>query len=146
MSAPDWLTEDAGRRVTLEAQRAGAYLLVRRSRDPIAAARVRERVRDAEAFRVLVGCQGKRDKAAALLADLEAQRMALSEAEALAARLRRRRRRAYAEIQCGTLSGYERHRKSHEVPCDPCRDAYNTWRRERRRAAKRQEQRQEVAA
>lgn len=140
MTVPDWLAEDASRRVNLEAQRAAAWLLVRRSRDPIAVQRIRERVRDAEAFSVLVGCQGEVQEAAVLLADLDAHRMALSEAEALAARLRGRRRRAYPEVRCGTLSGYETHRKRKQPVCDPCRDAYNTWRRGRRRQRREQQE------
>jgi len=33
---------------------------------------------------------------------------------------------------CGTNSGWYRHRKRHEHPCDPCREAYNSERRKER--------------
>jgi hypothetical protein len=136
--APDWLAEDACRRVDLEAQRAAAWLLVRRSRDPIAIQRIRERVKDAEAFSVLVGCYGRRDRVAVLLADLTAQRVRPAEPEP--APVPAKRRRVYAVPQCGTISGYETHRKRKQPVCDPCRVAYNTWRRERRRAQREQQE------
>lgn len=65
-----WLTAEASRRVAAEASRAGAYLRVRGGRDALAPVRVRERVRDLEAFWALVGCKGMQAKAAVLLADL----------------------------------------------------------------------------
>ena len=51
-------------------------------------------------------------------------------------RTRRRARRgitARARVaQCGTVGGYARHRDIREGPCDPCREAWNTYRRQRR--------------
>ncbi|HEY3683436.1 MAG TPA: hypothetical protein VGL93_10375 [Streptosporangiaceae bacterium] len=37
---------------------------------------------------------------------------------------------------CGTTAAYDRHRRHGETPCDACRTAYVTNRRERRQAAR----------
>lgn len=67
----DYALAEATRRVGREQSRAAAYLAVRGGRDQIAPRRVLERVGDAEAFRVLVGCQGSAKAAVRLLAALE---------------------------------------------------------------------------
>ena len=35
---------------------------------------------------------------------------------------------------CGSLSAYTRHRRHGETPCDPCREAWNRYIRDRRQA------------
>lgn len=37
---------------------------------------------------------------------------------------------------CGTVAAYKRHQRRQEPPCQPCRDAWAAWQRERYRARK----------
>lgn len=37
------------------------------------------------------------------------------------------------EIPCGTIHGYDRHKRLGQDPCDPCREKYNAFKREERR-------------
>jgi len=44
-------------------------------------------------------------------------------------------RQRATEAECGTESGYKRHRRKHETVCDACREGRNTARREQRAVA-----------
>lgn len=46
--------------------------------------------------------------------------------------IRRRRNPGPRPVECGTRSGYERHRTKHEPICDDCREAKNLDQRRRR--------------
>jgi hypothetical protein len=35
-------------------------------------------------------------------------------------------------VKCGTYSGYQTHGKNKEIPCDKCRDAANSYRKQKR--------------
>lgn len=56
-----------------------------------------------------------------------------------------RRERATGVIECGTAPGYERHRAKGETACDPCREAANAYRRDRRRRQRRREAAEDAA-
>jgi len=62
----------------------------------------------------------------------------------VAAWLAYQQRQRASEAECGTESGYKRHRRKHEAVCDLCRDACNAARR--RQQATSEPRRREVAA
>ena len=53
----------------------------------------------------------------------------------IAAYLAHQNRQRATVAECGTESGYKRHRRKHETVCDACREGRNTARREQRAAA-----------
>lgn len=57
----------------------------------------------------------------------------VAEAESQAIRTLRPKYNLSGTAQCGTLSGYKRHRARHEQACQPCIDALNAFHREERR-------------
>lgn len=48
--------------------------------------------------------------------------------------------------QCGTISGYKRHRRNNQEPCDDCREARAEWVRDYRAKERDQREHQQALA